>query len=68
VDRDGDHANDGGDRRHSDHDGADAVKPVLDGGASHVGDLAAKKSVRQHVSGVSERKTGIIVPSGLSRR
>jgi hypothetical protein len=32
-------------------DGADAVKPVVDSDANHVGDLAAKKSVRQQVSG-----------------
>jgi hypothetical protein len=33
VDHDGGHAIDDGDRRHADQDGADAVKPVVDGGA-----------------------------------
>jgi hypothetical protein len=36
-------------------------------GANHVGDLAGKKPVRQSL-GRSERKPGIIIPSGLSRR
>jgi hypothetical protein len=68
VDRDGDHAIDDGDRRHADQDGTEAVKPVVDVVRIMWAILAAKKSVRQHVSGVSERKTGTIVPSGLSRR
>jgi hypothetical protein len=36
-------------------------------GANHVGDLAGKKPVRQSL-GRSERKPGVIIPSGLSRR
>jgi hypothetical protein len=36
-------------------------------GANHVGDLAGKKPVRQSL-GRSERKPGVVIPSGLSRR